>query len=389
MKQALKHLSRGKQVTGDASAMTSTNWSGIHEKRTISPATLPLALLSYLYGLGVRLRLAAYQIRKGRSLPGFVVSIGNLTAGGTGKTPAACMLAEWARDEGYRVAVLSRGYGGWYKGKVLQVSDGNHIKAGPFEAGDEPYLMAKKLEGIPVIISAKRYLAGLFAHKNFRTNFFILDDGFQHLALKRDLDLVLVDAANPFGNGYLLPRGPLREPVTQLKRADAFIITRSTPDGAGDELIGDLKNRFPSKPIFKSDHLPERIIVPSRGSVHNVDLINGKGIMGFAGIARPDVFIKTLTELGAELVFFKAFRDHHPYRRREIQELVTERRRLKADYLLTTEKDWVRIEDSVPSYPDLAYLIIKFSLLDDTERFFRMVKERVERSGKTEFGRRN
>jgi tetraacyldisaccharide 4'-kinase len=369
--------------------MTSINWSGIHERRTFSPLTLPLALLSYLYGLGVGLRLAAYQIKKGRSLPGFVVSIGNLTAGGTGKTPAACMLAEWARDEGYRVAVLSRGYGGWYKGKVLEVSDGNHIKAGAFEAGDEPYLMAKKLQGIPVIISAKRYLAGLFAHKKFRTNFFILDDGFQHLALKRDLNLVLIDASNPFGNGYLLPRGPLREPVTQLKRVDAFIITRSAPDGSVDELINDLKIRFPSKPVFKSDHLPERIIVPSRKSVHNVDLINGKAIMGFAGIARPGVFIKTLTELGAELVFFKAFRDHHPYHRREIQGLMTEKRRLNADYLLTTEKDWVRMEGSVPPYADLAYLTIKFSLLDDGEKFFRMVKEKVERSGKAEFGMRN
>lgn len=369
--------------------MTSLNWSDIHQRRTISPATLPLALLSYPYALGVRLRLAAYQIRKGRSLPGFVVSIGNLTTGGTGKTPAACMLAEWARDEGYRVAVLSRGYGGWYKGKVLEVSDGNHIKAGAFEAGDEPYLMAKTLQGIPVINSAKRYLAGLFAHKKFRTNFFILDDGFQHLALKRDLDLVLIDASNPFGNGYLLPRGPLREPVTQLKRADAFVITRSGPNGSVDEWIDDLKIRFPDKPVFKSDHLPEKITVPSSKSVHHVDLINGKAIMGFAGIARPDVFIKTLTELGAELVFFKAFRDHHPYKRREIQELMTEKRRLHADYLLTTEKDWVRMEGAVPPYADLAYLSIRLSLLDDRERFFSMVKEKAERFRVSEEGIRN
>lgn len=359
--------------------MVPINWSGIHERRSISPTTLPLAPLSYLYGLGVRLRLTAYQRKKRRSLPGFVVSIGNLTVGGTGKTPAACMLAQWALDEGYRVAVLSRGYGGWYRGKVLEVSDGNRVNAGPLEAGDEPYLMAKKLQGVPVIVSPKRYLAGQFAHKKFRTNFFILDDGFQHLALKRDLDLVLLDASNPFGNGYLLPRGPLREPVTELKRTDAFIITRSGPDGSIDELIDDLKNRYPSKPIFRSDHLPEKIVIPSRRLVKNVDLINGRDIMGFAGIARPDVFMKTLTELGAELVFFKVFRDHHPYQSREIQELMTEKRRLKADYLLTTEKDWVRMENFVPAYPDLAYLTIKFSLLDDREKFFRMVNEKAKR----------
>jgi tetraacyldisaccharide 4'-kinase len=365
--------------------MTSINWSGIHERRTLSPSNVPLVPLSYLYGLAVRLRLTAYQRKKRRSLPGFVVSIGNLTVGGTGKTPAACMLAQWALDEGYRVAILSRGYGGWYKGKVLEVSDGDRISTGPLEAGDEPYLMAKKLQGVPVIVSPKRYLAGEFAHKKFRTNFFILDDGFQHLALERNLDLVLLDASNPFGNGYLLPRGPLREPVSELKRADAFIITRSGPDGS-TELIDDLKNRFPSKPIFKSDHLPEKIVIPSRKSVHNVDLINNKGIMGFAGIARPDVFMETLTELGAELVFFKVFRDHHPYQRREIHELMTEKRRLNADYLLTTEKDWVRMEGFVPPYPDLAYLTIKFGLLDDEEKFFTMVKEKAQRRRTSERG---
>jgi tetraacyldisaccharide 4'-kinase len=359
--------------------MTPIDWAGIHKRSSISPTTLPLTLLSYLYGLGIRLRLKAYQGKKGRSLPGFVVSIGNLTAGGTGKTPAACMLAQWALEEGYRVAVLSRGYGGTYKGKVLEVSDGKRVKVGFSEAGDEPYLMARKLKGVPVIVSPKRHLAGQFAHEKFGTNFFILDDGFQHLALSRSLDLVLLDASNPFGNGYLLPRGPLREPVNQLKRADAFIVTRSGRQGSSDELTDQLKNRYPGKPIFRSDHLPEKIVIPSRGLVNNVDLINGKDIMGFAGIARPDAFMETLTELGGELVFFKVFRDHHPYQSREIQELMTEKRRLNADLVLTTEKDWVRMESFIPQYPDLAYLTIRFSLLDEEDKFFRMVHEKAKK----------
>ena len=163
--------------------MTKIDWAKIHERRTFSLATPALALLSFLYGLGVRLRVKAYRGMKKRSLPGFVVSIGNLTVGGTGKTPSVCMLAEWALGEGYRVAVLTRGYGGRYKTKVLEVSDGNDIKVGPAEGGDEPYLLAKKLHGVPVIISKKRYLSGLLAYKKFGTDFFILDDGFQHLAL--------------------------------------------------------------------------------------------------------------------------------------------------------------------------------------------------------------
>jgi tetraacyldisaccharide 4'-kinase len=358
--------------------MTPIDWADIHNRNSMSPTTLPLTLLSYLYGLGVRLRLKAYQRKKRRSLPGFVVSIGNLTAGGTGKTPAACMLAQWASDEGYRVAILSRGYGGAYKGKVLEVSDGRRINAGPGEAGDEPYLMAKKLRGVPVIVSQKRHLGGQFAHQKFGANFFILDDGFQHLALNRNLDLVLLDASNPFGNRYLLPRGSLREPVNQLKRADAFIITRSGRGGSSDELMDQLMNRYPGKPIFRSDHLPEKIVIPSRGSVNNVDLINGKDIMGFAGIARPEAFMETLTELGAELVFFKVFRDHHPYQSHEIQELMTEKRKLNAYFLLTTEKDWVRMESFIPQYPDLAYLTIKFSLLDEEDKFFRMVNEKAK-----------
>jgi tetraacyldisaccharide 4'-kinase len=366
--------------------MAIINWSRIHESRTFSAVTPPLALCSFVYGLGIRLRLVAYRRKKRRSLPGFVVSIGNLTVGGTGKTPAACMLAEWALTEGYRVAILSRGYGGWYKTKVLEVTDGDDINAGPAEAGDEPYLLAKKLKGVPVIISEKRYLAGLFAHKKFGTNFHILDDGFQHLALQRDLDLVLVDASSPFGNGHLLPWGPLREPVGELKRADAFIITRSGHDESADQLMEDLREKFPEKPLFRSDHTPEQIVFPSKGLVHNPELINGRRVMAFAGIARPEVFMETLTELGAELVFFRRFEDHHPFHHREIQELMTEKRRLKADYLLTTEKDWVRMEGLIPRYPDLAYMTIKFSLLDEGERFFRMMKEKAKGLRNSECG---
>lgn len=331
----------------------------------------------------------AYKRIERKSLPGFVVSIGNLTAGGTGKTPAACMLAQWALGEGYRVAVLSRGYGGQYKTKVLEVSDGNDVKSKADEGGDEPNLMARKLQGVPVIVSKERYLAGQFAHKKFGTNFFILDDGFQHLALKRDLDLVLLDLSNPFGNGHLLPWGPLREPVEQLNRADAFIITRSGHDGSTDQLTRDLEKEFPGKPVFRSDHIPEKIVFPSKRQIHNCDFITGKRIMAFAGIARPEVFMETLTELGAELVLFRAFRDHHPFQHREIRDLMNEKRRLNVDYLLTTEKDWVRMEDVIPPYPDLGYLGVKFTLLRGEDIFFAKVKEKAEGSRNSDLGVRS
>ncbi len=244
--------------------MRQPNWNEIHESGGFHIATPALALFSCLYGLGVKLRLKAYGRLKRRSLPGFVVSVGNLTVGGTGKTPATCLLAEWAMDEGYRVAILSRGYGGHYRTKVLVVSDEQGINAGPVQAGDEPVLLARKLKGVPVIISKQRYLAGALAAEKYKSNFFILDDGFQHLALERDLDLVLIDAVKPFGNGHLLPRGPLREPVDQLNRADAFIITRPGKDTEGHGVKGILKERLPEKDMYCGDHIPERVIFPNK-----------------------------------------------------------------------------------------------------------------------------
>ncbi|MBW2609148.1 MAG: tetraacyldisaccharide 4'-kinase [Deltaproteobacteria bacterium] len=360
--------------------MKLTDWPDIHERRGYSASTPPLALLSSIYGLGVRLRIIARKGMAKRSLPGFVVSIGNLTVGGTGKTPAARMMAEWALDQGYRVAILSRGYGGRYNTKILVVSDGDDINAGPVEAGDEPYLLAKRLQGVPVIISKNRYTAGLLAHKRFGTNFYILDDGFQHLALKRDLDLVLIDASSPFGNGHLLPWGPLREPIGQLERADAVIITRSGQSPPGDNLEGILEKRLQGRPLFRGDHIPENIVFPGDNRVHDPEFLRGKRIIAFAGIARPEVFKETLIDLGADLVSFKDFGDHHSFSPKELRELNVKKRKIKADLMVTTEKDWVRLENIASGYPDLTYLTIRFTLLSGQDRFFRMIKDRAERS---------
>ena len=355
------------------------DWAKIHEKRGFSVATVPLAALSFLYGLGVRLRVKTHGRSRRQSLPGFVLSIGNLTVGGTGKTPAACMVAEWALKEGYRPAVLSRGYGSRHAKKVLEVSDEHGITATPVESGDEPYLLATRLRGVPVIISKRRYQAGLLAREKHGTNFFILDDGFQHLALERDLDLVFMDAASPFGNGHLLPWGPLREPVAHLNRADAFVFTRSKRGSAesGHTLTGSLKKKFPGKPLFESDHVPEKVIFPGRDKDYAPEFLNRKRVIAFAGIARPDAFRHTLTALGAEPVAFKAFPDHHPYTGAEIRHLNEEKDRLHADCLVTTEKDWVRLKDLRVQHLDLAFLRITFELLGQAEKFFSMIKEKA------------
>ncbi|SPD76504.1 Tetraacyldisaccharide 4'-kinase [uncultured Desulfobacterium sp.] len=353
------------------------DWSVIHQDRSVGLKSLPLALLSVPYGLalGLRPRLYSFGMIRKRSLPGTVISIGNLTVGGTGKTPAVAMVSRWAKEKGFNVAILSRGYGGVYKGKVLEVSDGKSIKAGPRQAGDEPYLLAKRLPGVPLVISKMRYLAGLFAHEKFGSDFFILDDGFQHIALKRDLDVVLIDAVNPFGNGHLLPWGPLREPVNHLVRADVFIITRAVSPSSTELARGIEK--FPSTPVFFADHRPSEIVFPCTSNVFEASFIKGKKILAFAGIANPRLFRETLIRLGADVVFFKGFKDHYQFKREDLSSLIREKEGSKAQYMITTEKDWMRISSLDLTCRELAYLAIEFVLLSDNNRFFDIVEKRV------------
>ena len=360
------------------------NWSRIHEQNRFTPAILPLAAISFLYGLGVKLRMRTAPEKKG--LPGFVLSLGNLTVGGTGKTPAAAMIAEWALEQGYKPAILSRGYGRKSRQKVLEVSDGKAILSTPAESGDEPYLLAKKLKGVPVIISKSRHEAGLLSHEKRGTDFYILDDGFQHIVLGKDLDIVLLDATRPFGNMHLLPWGPLREPVHHLERADAFILTRSG-EGSTSILLDFLRKKFPGRPLFRSQHLPERIVFPRSWKTFGPAFLLGKRVVAFCGIAKPDHFRNTLKKLGAEIIFFKAFPDHHPYSRAEIEEMILSAK--AADCLITTEKDWVRVENLGVHEDKLCFLAVKFELLGERDRFFNMVKTKIQKTeDKRQPGRR-
>lgn len=351
------------------------DWARIHGGESSTPLCLLLAPMSLIYGFGAGLRTKFALRKKRERLPGFVVSIGNLTTGGTGKTPAVQWLAEWARKEGFRAAVLSRGYGGRRGKGVLVVSDGKTVFAGPDAAGDEPYLLAKYLRGIPVLTAKKRYRAGLLAYRKYGCDFFILDDGFQHLSLQRDLDLVLIDAVKPFGNGRLLPWGPLREPISHLARADAFIITRSR-EGEIDKRVPDLfPTRFPHKPLFRSAHQPKIVVFPHSGQIFYPEFIKDKRVVAFAGIARPGVFEETLRELGSDVLLFKRFRDHHNFSKQDLSGLIGQKEALGADFLITTEKDWVRAEKFLSLIPDAAYLTISFSLSPSPDVFFRMVKD--------------
>ena len=355
-------------------------WAKIHSGGTKGPLSMALAPFSAIYGKGISFRLWAYRsgIFKRRTLPGFVLSVGNITTGGTGKTPAVAMLAQWAVKKGFRPAVLSRGYKGKYKKNVLEVSDGRQVLSRPTETGDEPYLLAMNLPGIPVIVSKKRFLAGMLAYKKHNSNFFILDDGFQHLELERDMDLVLVDSENPFGNTKLLPRGPLREPIRNLARAHAVIFTRSKALKPLEDTQWFFREAFTTEKSYYGGHFPERVVFPLKNSEHEPSFLKGKKIAAFTGIARPHVFEQTLKELGAEVLFFRAFRDHHPFTEAEITTMDRIRKEINAEYLVTTEKDWVRVSSLPVSLADIAYLTIKFALLSRQDELLTFIKQRAD-----------
>ena len=244
--------------------MKSFDWSNIHERKKVSAFTALLTILSFIYGLGVRLRLAAYRIGalKTRSLSACILSIGNITVGGTGKTPFVAMLAEWADRREFKAAILSRGYKGKRISDSIVVSDGTEVLGSVGEAGDEPVLLARKLSSVPVLVSKKRHAAGDLAVRRFGSEILFLDDGYQHLSLRRDLNILLIDARRQFGNGFLLPRGPLREPLEEIGRSDLIVITKCTTDCTGDSLDSFLQSNFPGKPVYRSGHLPDKIVFP-------------------------------------------------------------------------------------------------------------------------------
>jgi tetraacyldisaccharide 4'-kinase len=301
------------------------------------------AVLARFYGLGAWARRALYArgVLRVKRLPAPVVSVGNLTVGGTGKTPMVACLARLWQDRGGRVAILSRGYGGRAQG-VTRVSDGEHLYQKPPEVGEEPYWLARALPGAAVYTGADRCAAGMAAWEAFKPDLFLLDDGFQHCQLHRDLDLVLLDAASPFGNGFLLPRGPLREPRAALKAAEVIILTRFASERHEAQLEA-IRRDFPEKTVLTAAIAPVKVTSYPGGYAEGLEAMRHRALVAFAGLARPEVFATTLQELGVDLKGFWAFPDHHAYRRQEIQELADKARTRGAGALITTGKDWARL----------------------------------------------
>lgn len=319
-----------------------------------APVRCLLQVASWIYGLGVLGRLGLYRAGLLRPIrvSARVISVGNITAGGTGKTPFVMLLVQEMKDRGLRPAVVVRGYGGEREGRTLVVSDGETIRMDYPEVGDEAVLLARKLPGVPVLMAADRVTGCRMAISDFGAQVILLDDGFQHLRVARDLDVLLLDRENPFGYGYLLPRGLLREPLGALRRADLFVMTGA--GGLGEPL--DLPPQLTQTgrvPRLHAVYTPTVLTNLKTGEAVAEENLRGQAVVAFCGVANPAVFERTLQSLGVFPKHHLVFPDHYPYDASDLVRVARHMEEAGATVALTTEKDAVRLEKLLPTFPIL------------------------------------
>jgi tetraacyldisaccharide 4'-kinase len=346
--------------------------------------------LSFLFSGAVQLRtwLYRHRILHDQPLGCLVVVVGNLTVGGTGKTPVVETFARALQQRGRRVAILSRGYKSkappfwkkwWFRLAHTEeppprvVSDGQQVLLDSEQAGDEPYMLARNLPGVIVLVDKNRVKAGAYAIKRFGCDTLVLDDGFQYLPLKGRLNLLLVDKTNPFGNGHMLPRGILREPIKHLKRASYVFLTKS--NGRRDtELEALIQEHNPGVDVIECAHRPQylqRLDVPAGTPDGRVPLawLKGRKVVAFSGIATPESFEKFLRDLGALIMARERYLDHYRYTQDDIDGLFALARQQGAECLVTTEKDAVRIE-AMKAFPlPVYYLRLEIEIVQGAANF--------------------
>lgn len=305
-----------------------------------------LQALSIGYGAALRLHLGAYRLGLARRLrlPALVVSIGNITVGGTGKTTATMAVARWLSERGKRAAVLSRGYRGSAERQALIVSEGVGPLVQPEVAGDEPYLIACALPGVSVVVGKDRRRTGRLAVARLGADALVLDDGFQYQRLVKDVEIALVDALAPFGYDFLIPRGLLREPATSLRRADAIWVTHS--DLVRESDLRAIRERIegyaPQARVRETRHAPVMLQRLADADELPPEAVRGQRLIALSGIGNPVAFRRTLEQIGAVVMEHVRFPDHHPYQAGEIRQLLADRA-AKAEMIVTTRKDAVRI----------------------------------------------
>ena len=337
-----------------------------------------LKCLSHVFAVAVSIRYFFYRIGLLRRYPlGIqVISIGNVTAGGTGKTPVTEIFARTLAAEGRKVAILSRGYrrkeAPWWKRMFTQViepplvvSDGRHVLLDAATGGDEPYMLASNLPGVAVVVDRNRVKAGRYAIKRFGCNTLILDDGFQYQRLKHSVEVVLVDSTNPFGNGNMLPRGILREPARHLKRADIIFLTKCHGDVSA--VREEIRRYNATAEIVECNHAPKSLRDVWSREEHPLSWLQGKVTCTLSGIASPKGFENSLRRLGARVVWCERYADHHRYDSSEILYALNRTADIGADALVTTEKDAVRFPRFETTPVKCLYLRIAIEMLSGAE----------------------
>lgn len=333
-------------------------------------ALAPLGVVAWLYALGAWSHrwLFASGLRRPARLPCRVVSVGNLVVGGSGKTPIAACIAAQLRRRGYRAALASRGYGRRGREPVRVVSDGRFVRARVHEVGDEPLLLAAHAPGVPVLVGRDRAVAGWRAVAAFGIDVLVLDDGFQHHRVARDVDLVAFDGVGGLGNRRCLPRGPLREPLGALRRADGVIVV----DGPlGEDDARRIRARVPTGPWFEARRRAVGMRALAGGPLSGTDSLAGAEVGLVCGIAQPAAFRRGVEALGARVVAERAYADHHVYRPADLAGLESQ-----ASLWLTTEKDAVKILPAWVGELDLRVLVIELELAD-AEAFFDWLESRL------------
>ncbi len=306
------------------------------------------ALLSQLYSLAMRVRALLYRhgVISRRRLRNPVISVGNLTVGGTGKTPFVAYLAGVLKKAGYQPVILSRGYRGKAEHSTLVVSDGRKILCDAASSGDEPFLLAGQLPGVRVAVGKDRHRSGTLVEQDAGDKVVhILDDGFQHLRLKRNLDILLVDATDPFGGGKLLPAGRLREPLAAMGRADLVVITRSHLLGEIDDLEAVIRGHNKLTPISYFYHDVVGVFDLKSGRQFRTRDFMGRRVVALAAIGNPGLFVQDLEHYQMDIRHQLLFPDHHPYSQGDLDQALERLDENGAEAVMTTEKDAVRLQD--------------------------------------------
>jgi tetraacyldisaccharide 4'-kinase len=314
----------------------------------LPPLRLAAAALSRLYGLAAGGHHLAYDLgwADTRRLPVPVIGVGNLTVGGTGKTPLVMEVVKALQGLGLPCAVISRGYGGQVKDGVAWVSRGQGPLMDAAQAGDEPVLLAKRL-AVPVAVGPDRFLVGQEVVRRLGPCVLVGDDLFQHRGLHRDLDLVALDAAQPLGNGRLLPRGPLREPSRGLRRASAIVLTHADDPDREQATRTWLRAFWGRGPVLSCRHRVSGLH-DLEGRELSRDVWIGQRVLAFCGLGAPEKFARGLGGLGLEVASLQAFGDHHPFLAADLAGLWQKAQAFGATALVTSEKDWVRLPPDLP-----------------------------------------